>query len=1406
MKKKVMNTVIASGMSMILAVSPTVTPVNGMCKGRVTKNEVSYVKVQGESSEEKEDFIIEGGILTAYYGEETNVIIPSSVTAIGDFAFGCAEITSVTIPGSVSKIGTGAFQSCTNLSSVTISGSVSSIGDLAFNGCSSLSRISVPNSVTSMGEQVFAGCTSLSNANIPSGINSIPFGTFNGCTNLSSVSIPSSVTSIGDDAFNGCSSLSSASIPSGVTNIGSEAFKGCSSLGNVTLPNGLTVVESSAFEGCSGISSVSIPSKVTEIQGNAFKNCSSLTSATILKNVTYIGIDAFANCGNLTISGYADTEAERYAKENNIPFKYLDGGKTTAAPTVKPTNTVEPTATPKVEFSSFDFEAAPSITFGLNNAEVENIFPGSLELGFNLVPCQQAISVDEDGKTSIKVIFGCDISYDKDDKKYGTDLNKIKEFEEKFKEAQENVKKVGTLTKYQKRYNKKMASFIGDSSNITKKSSWIPEFGVEGYYEAVLDSQGNCLSQGGEISVDVKLSPASLTRQFMAGPIPLYLELGGEFEGEGKGNLNRESGTGLWDNSLEFSFTPSISLGGGVGISGVATVGAEGSLSLPINLSTKKNEQGKHYTIGGEADVALKAYLLFVVDYTYSFGPWVNQLLPDDGRGWHKKALANRIGSSNYSLIDRDYEKKTSNWNTRKGTIHKSSVAGTEDIETTLQEYIMPNTVPQIETIGDSKVMVFQSTDNERETANSVKLMYSVYKNGNWSEPKAVWDNGTADYFADIKTINDELYLVWQKSKSKVSSKDTETMLSEMMEKCEICYAKYNKETQTFEQPVYVTKNNTLDMIPKLADNNGNPTVVWVNNSENDYAGTSGTNEILAMTLENEQWSEADKIGETTQYISELMPYCENGTVYATFNATNTQSSDESQVKKNSVTAYATTQDVTTKTYTTQKDSAQPVAISDGSSVAVDVQYVNGNIYWVEDGMMKQYNTSSKETTDITAGEEGCISNSAKIYENGGKTAILWTEKTEDGYEICSSVKTDEGYSEPVVVQEGKGAVIQQYDAVLEEDGTWNIITNEKSTSDSEKSSFVYMEKTEKIDTELTYVDVDEEKVQENVNIYLKNNSEKPVSDLAFVLYDENNTYEKQKINGTLLPGETKNFAITADLSKITDEKSLHVLLSSKEETDLTNNVQSITIGKTELKLEVAKSETDDVVTLISTITNTSKTDTTAEVKLTTGIDNATQLISKKIEVPAGESKLCEFVLDKTKMEFENGSSQGYCVTVSADKEERNTADNSQVVIVYKSQNQEKPTEVPTSQVTVTPPAMEKPQVTAVPPATEKPQVTAKPTKVTVKQVTGVKVVKKTAKKAKVSWKKVSGVKGYQVIYAENKKFTKNCNKANVKGTSAIIGGLKKGKTYYIKIRAYKKSGTGKKYGKYSAVKKYKVR
>ena len=91
--------------------------------------------------------------------EITNLVIPNSVTSIGNKAFsGCSGLTSVTIPNSVTGIGGGAFSDCSGLTSVTIPNNVTSISNNAFSGCSSLSSITIPNSVTSIGWAAFANC------------------------------------------------------------------------------------------------------------------------------------------------------------------------------------------------------------------------------------------------------------------------------------------------------------------------------------------------------------------------------------------------------------------------------------------------------------------------------------------------------------------------------------------------------------------------------------------------------------------------------------------------------------------------------------------------------------------------------------------------------------------------------------------------------------------------------------------------------------------------------------------------------------------------------------------------------------------------------------------------------------------------------------------------------------------------------------------------------------------------------------------------------------------------------------------------------------------------------------------------------------------------------------------------
>ncbi|MCI8490427.1 MAG: phosphatidylinositol-specific phospholipase C domain-containing protein [Lachnospiraceae bacterium] len=85
------------------------------------------------------------------------------------------------------------------------------------------------------------------------------------------------------------------------------------------------------------------------------------------------------------------------------------------------------------------------------------------------------------------------------------------------------------------------------------------------------------------------------------------------------------------------------------------------------------------------------------------------------------------------------------------------------------------------------------------------------------------------------------------------------------------------------------------------------------------------------------------------------------------------------------------------------------------------------------------------------------------------------------------------------------------------------------------------------------------------------------------------------------------------------------------------------------------------------------------------------------------------------------------------------------------------------------------------------------------------KLTNKSGRKLAVKFSKSVGAKGYIVYYATNQTF-KSAKKLKTTKTTCTLKGLKKGKTYYIRVRAYAKAGKKTVYSDYSKTVKKKIK
>jgi hypothetical protein len=269
----------------------------------------------------------------------TEIIIPASVTSIGEQAFaGCENLTSVTFEdgSQLKEIGDAAFMG-SGLTEIDIPASVTSIGLASISKCLNLTTINVDpaneNYVSVNGvlyskdmKTLVAYPTGKTDAEytIPASVVVIDNYAFADSINLTSIVFEdgSQLKEIGNLAFSDCSSLTSINIPSSVTYIGVQAFADFNDTdGDGYIPwftnefyncynnKELFIIGSVLIDASVASGEFVIPEGITQIYEYAFAYCSNITSVVIPTSVNTINYGAFYNA-TFSVINYRGTEAQ----------------------------------------------------------------------------------------------------------------------------------------------------------------------------------------------------------------------------------------------------------------------------------------------------------------------------------------------------------------------------------------------------------------------------------------------------------------------------------------------------------------------------------------------------------------------------------------------------------------------------------------------------------------------------------------------------------------------------------------------------------------------------------------------------------------------------------------------------------------------------------------------------------------------------------------------------------------------------------------------------------------------------------------------------------------------------------------------------------------------------------------
>ena len=500
------------------------------------------------------------------------------------------------------------------------------------------------------------------------------------------------------------------------------------------------------------------------------------------------------------------------------------------------------------------------------------------------------------------------------------------------------------------------------------------------------------LSGGLQVAIDLS---TSFKQQYVVGVIPVYLEESLGVKGELAGSVTYNTSERKFGGSTKLTVTPSLSVGGGVGVLYVAKVGVEGSGSMPcvIDLPKGLTQADLIGSLSLKASVLGFDYSKEMAKATYSLYKESDSKAGGLAKGMAQEMKAEELYDMDSYTLPVQLLPESHWYGDQTERTRKSRAASSGLSEKLLQTGVSELTEPMLIQEGDTTLAAFLTEDNSRPTIHRTKLVYTVYdkETGAWSEPQAVAEDGTGDFYPHLTGNNGRIAVSWLNYDASMTNASS---VEEVFQSGEICTALWDADAGCFREA-----STALSSSPEAAyssariamDADGNLTAAGLKNTASDIFGLTGDNLLFMEGI------------------------CGNTAVHREFELSQGLPVTYDVSVVDDVVTAAVCVD-TDKDLTTLEDREIYLFTSDGKSTRVTQnesydsapRYAGYQgetaLFWYTPEGCRILDASGRQSL-IPAGEAGISENFTVVNGGGNQTALVWSDADENQvYQLTASL------------------------------------------------------------------------------------------------------------------------------------------------------------------------------------------------------------------------------------------------------------------------------------------------------------------------------------------------------------------------------------------------------------------